>query len=107
LIKRKNWRCAEVGANQDLNVSLVGTPRCGVRTAQRAVPTKNRFAPLGNARLGQMLGLDYWQTESFLKERGVPLNYTAADSEADNAALAKILAHSSASLFPTLRHCTN
>ena len=41
-----------------------------------------------------MLGLDYWQTEIFLKQRGVPLNYSAADMEADHATLAKILAHS-------------
>ena len=41
-----------------------------------------------------MLALDYWQTESFLKERGVPLNYSAADLEADTATLAKVLAHS-------------
>jgi len=41
-----------------------------------------------------MLGLDYWQTEAFLKERGVPVNYSAADLEADNATLDKILAHS-------------
>ena len=41
-----------------------------------------------------MLGLDYWQTEAFLKERGVPLNYSAADLEADNTKLDRILAHS-------------
>ena len=43
--------------------------------------------------VGEMLALDYWQAEAFLKERGVPLNYSAADLEADNATLAKILAH--------------
>jgi predicted HTH domain antitoxin len=41
-----------------------------------------------------MLGLDYWQTEAFLQERGVPLNYSAADLEADSVTLDKILAHS-------------
>jgi predicted HTH domain antitoxin len=41
-----------------------------------------------------MLGMDYWQTETFLKEKGVPLNYTAADLSADNATLAEILARS-------------
>ena len=51
-----------------------------------------RTGRLSHRQFGQMLGLDYWQTEAFLKERGVPLNYTAADLEADNAALAKILA---------------
>ena len=41
-----------------------------------------------------MLGLDYWQREAFLKERGVPLNYSAPDLEAGNATLDKILARS-------------
>lgn len=41
-----------------------------------------------------MLGLDYWQTETFLNERAVPLNYSAADLAADNATLEKILARS-------------
>ena len=39
-----------------------------------------------------MLALDYWQTETFLNERAVPLNYSAADLAADNVALEKILA---------------
>jgi hypothetical protein len=39
-----------------------------------------------------MLGLDYWQSETFLQQRGVPLNYSVADLEADNATLARILA---------------
>jgi hypothetical protein len=41
-----------------------------------------------------MLGLDYWQTETFLTERGVPLNYSPADLAADSATLEKILARS-------------
>ncbi len=35
---------------------------------------------------------ELWQTEAFLKERGVPVNDSAADLEADNATLDKILA---------------
>ena len=53
-----------------------------------------RTGRLSHRQFGQMLDLDYWQTEAFLKERGVPRNYTAADLEADNATLAKILAAS-------------
>ena len=53
-----------------------------------------RAGRLSQRQLGEMLGLDYWQTEAFLTERGVPLNYSAADLEADNATLAKILAQS-------------
>jgi len=41
--------------------------------------------------VGTMLGLDYWQTEAFLSERAVPLNYSAADLAADHATLEKIL----------------
>jgi hypothetical protein len=41
-----------------------------------------------------MLGLDYWQTETFLSERSVPMNYSAADLAADNDTLEKILPRS-------------
>ena len=53
-----------------------------------------RAGRLSQRQLGAMLGLDYWQTEGFLQERGVPLNYSAADLEADNVTLDKILAQS-------------
>ena len=52
-----------------------------------------RAGRLSHRQFGEMLGLDYWQADTFLKDRGVPLNYSAADLEADNATLAKILAH--------------
>lgn len=53
-----------------------------------------RGGRLSHRQVGSMLGLDYWETEQFLKKRGVPLNYSAADLEADNATLDKILAQS-------------
>ena len=53
-----------------------------------------RAGRLSQRQVGAMLGLDYWRTEAFLKERGVPVNYSAADLEADNATLDKFLAHS-------------
>jgi predicted HTH domain antitoxin len=53
-----------------------------------------RAGRLSHRLAGEMLGLDYWQTEAFLKEREVSLNYSAADLQADSATLAKILAHS-------------
>jgi len=53
-----------------------------------------RAGRLSQRRVGVMLRLDYWQTEAFLRERGVPLNYSAADLDADKATLEKILAHS-------------
>jgi hypothetical protein len=53
-----------------------------------------RGGRLTHRQVGEMLGLDYWQTEAFLQERGVPLNYSAADLEADHATLARILTQS-------------
>jgi predicted HTH domain antitoxin len=53
-----------------------------------------RAGRISHRQVGETLGLDYWQTETFLKERGVPLNYSAADAEADAAALAKMLSAS-------------
>jgi len=53
-----------------------------------------RAGRLSHRLAGEMLGLDYWQTETFLKERGVPLNYSTADLQADSATLARILAQS-------------
>jgi hypothetical protein len=43
-------------------------------------------------QVGAVLGLDYWQVERFFAARGVPLNYSPADLEADAATLAT-LAH--------------
>ena len=53
-----------------------------------------RAGRLSHRQVGELLGLDYWQTDAFLKERGVPVNYSAADLEADNATLDKILTRS-------------
>lgn len=51
-----------------------------------------RAGRLTQRQVGAMLGLDYWQTETFLNERAVLLNYSAADLADDNATLEKILA---------------
>ena len=51
-----------------------------------------RAGRLTQRQVGAMLALDYWQTEAFLTERAVPLNYSVADLAADNATLEKILA---------------
>ena len=53
-----------------------------------------RAGRLSQRQVGTTLGLDYWQTEGFLHKRGVPLNYSTADLEADSLTLDKILAHS-------------
>jgi hypothetical protein len=49
-----------------------------------------RAGRLTQRQVGAMLGLDYWQTEAFLNDRAVPLNYSAADLADDQATLDKI-----------------
>jgi predicted HTH domain antitoxin len=67
------------------------TPKAiGRHVVEDAVIERYRAGRLSHRQVGEALGLDYWQTESFLKERGVPLNYSAADLEADEAALHRI-----------------
>jgi len=50
-----------------------------------------RAGRLSQRQVGAMLGLDYWQTESFLSERRVALNYSTADLQADEETLKRIL----------------
>jgi len=67
------------------------TPKAiGRHVVEDAVIERYRAGRLSHRQVGEALGLDYWQTESFLKERGVPLNCSAADLEADEAALQRI-----------------
>lgn len=51
-----------------------------------------RSGRLSQRQVGTMLGLDYWQTENFLREHAVPLNYSPAELADDGAALEQILA---------------
>jgi hypothetical protein len=51
-----------------------------------------RSGRLSHRQVGELLGFDYWQTDSFFKERGVPVNYSPADLDADNETLNRILA---------------
>jgi len=53
-----------------------------------------RAGRLSHRQVGELLGLDYWETEAFFKQRAVPLNYSADDLEADGATLDKILIRS-------------
>ena len=50
-----------------------------------------RTGRLSQRQVGEMLGLDYWQTERFLTERKVPLNYSLGDLQADSATLNEVL----------------
>ena len=70
------------------------TPQAIARhVVEDAVIERYRTGRLSHRQVGEALGLDYWQTESFLVARGVPLNYSADDLEADEATLGKILRH--------------
>jgi predicted HTH domain antitoxin len=71
------------------------TPQAiGRHVVEDAVIERYRTGRLSHRQVGEALGLDYWQTESFLGARGVPLNYSAGDLEADEATLGKILRRS-------------
>ncbi len=66
----------------------------GRHVVEDAVIERYRAGRLSHRQIGEVLGLDYWQTESFLKERGVTLNYSADDREADKATFEKIFPRS-------------
>ena len=68
------------------------TPAAVARqVVESAAAESYRGGRLSHRQVGQLLGLDYWQTEDFLRERNVPLSYSNADLNADCAALDKIL----------------
>lgn len=67
------------------------TPQAIARhLVEDAVIERYRSGRLSQRQVGEALGLDYWQTEAFLRERRVPVNYSVADLAADEAALGKI-----------------
>ena len=71
------------------------TPQAiGRHVVEDAVIERYRAGRLSHRQVGEALGLNYWEAETFLKERGVPLNYSAADLDADAATLEKILPRS-------------
>lgn len=63
----------------------------GRHVLEDAAIERYRTGRLSHRQVGDLLGLDYWQTEAFLKQRGVPLNYSPADLDADRATLDNIL----------------
>jgi hypothetical protein len=63
----------------------------GQHVVEDAVIERYRAGRLSHRQVGEILGLDYWQTERFLTDRGVALNYSADDLEADQATLDQIL----------------
>jgi hypothetical protein len=61
------------------------------RILENAAIENYRVGRLSQRQVGEMLGLDYWQTERFLTENQVAMHYQPGDLEADEAALAKVL----------------
>lgn len=61
------------------------------RLAEDAAIEEYRAGRFSHRQVGEMLGLDYWQTERLLIERHVPLNYSVADLDTDRATLDEVL----------------
>ena len=62
----------------------------GRRILESAAIEGYRSGRLSHRQVGELLGLDYWQAERLLVERGVPLNYHLSDLEADRATLKEV-----------------
>jgi predicted HTH domain antitoxin len=61
------------------------------RLAEDAAIEEYRAGRLSQRQVGEMLSLDYWQTERFLAEHNVSLNYSLGDLRADRATLDEVL----------------
>ena len=61
------------------------------RLKEHAAIEEYRSGRLSHREVGESLGLDYWATEEFLSNRGVAINYTTADLDADRETLAIVL----------------
>lgn len=61
------------------------------RLLENAAVEEYRAGHLSHRELGEILGLDYWQAEEFLKGRNVPISYSRAEFEADQKALDSVL----------------
>ncbi|GDY23594.1 hypothetical protein LBMAG56_49410 [Verrucomicrobiota bacterium] len=79
----------------DLLASAFGaTPEARAqRLTEDAAIEEYRAGRLSQRQVGEMLGLDYWQTEHFLTDRNVALNYSRGDLQADRVTLNEVLGH--------------
>ena len=50
-----------------------------------------RTENLSRAQVGELLGLNYWETEGFLRQRAALLHYNLSDLEQDRKALRTLL----------------
>ena len=62
-----------------------------LRILENAAVENYRSGRLSQRQVGEMLGLDYWQTEQFLARNYATLQYGPDDLEADKQTLNKIL----------------
>ena len=77
----------------DLLARVLGaTPEARAqRLTEDAAIEEYRAGRLSQRQVGEMLGLDYWQTERFLTDRNVALNYSPGDLQADRVTLNEVL----------------
>ena len=61
------------------------------RLAEDAAIEEYRAGRFSQRQVGEMLGLDYWQTERLLTERNISLNYFLGDLQSDRATLDQVL----------------
>jgi predicted HTH domain antitoxin len=85
-----------VARNQGHEVRVVACHDGDVESngCRQAIIERYRSGRLSHRQVGEALGLDYWQVEDFLKERGVPLNYSSEDLQTETAALRQLFTHS-------------
>jgi predicted HTH domain antitoxin len=50
-----------------------------------------RQGALSRGQVGELLGMNFWETEAFLKERNAYLHYSMEDLEKDRATLERLL----------------
>jgi predicted HTH domain antitoxin len=85
---------AEVVIKLPESVAAVFGPTAAARAqrlTENAAVEEYRAGSLSHRQVGEMLNLDYWQTEQLLASRGVSLNYDIAELEADRATLQDML----------------
>ena len=79
----------------DLGASLGETPsHRSRRVLEYTAVEEYRAGRITQRQVGELLGLDYWETEQFLRARRVPIEYGMADLEEDRATLAAIFGSS-------------
>ena len=75
-----------------LALSFGGTPDVRERRVLEHIAIEEyRSGRPSQRQVGDLLGLDYWQTERFLTDRKVPQNYSLDDLHADRSTLNQIL----------------